>query len=300
MSEDHVTLPDDEPDQPTDVQPRAQPDAVDEAPTAPEPVVPVCGDCGALLDEDQPYCLECGAPTSAAPTLRRRLGPTAILALGLAALGVGAGTLAYAIANEDEQTATVPTGITAPPTDLPTFPTTLSTDSTTSTGLPPFPTAVLPPPTVSVDPTATIPPTTGGTTTVPPTVDTTPPTVSTVPPTVSTVPPTVSTSPPATTPPRTTTSPPSTGADTWPDGRSGWTVIVASTSSQSDATALRNRLRSSGRSAGLLDTSQYATLEPDLWSVYIGVHSSRSQALSQASILRESFPGAYAQRIVEG
>lgn len=297
MSDDHVTLPDDEPDQPTEVQPRPEPDVADQAATAPEPVVPVCGDCGALLDEDQPYCLECGAPTPAASTLRRRLGPTAILALGLAALGIGAGTLAYAIANEDEQTATVPTAITAPPTDLPTFPTT-PTAPTISTALPPFPSTVTPPvtipPTVSIDPTTTIPPTTGGTTTIPPTVSTAPPTVSTSP--TTTTPPRTTT----TTPRTTTTSPPSTGADTWPNGTSGWTVIVASTSSQSDATALRNRLRSSGRSAGLLDTSQYSTLEPDLWAVYIGVHSSRSQALSQAAALRKSFPGAYAQRIVEG
>ncbi len=296
MSDDHVTLPDDEPDQPTEVQPPIGSDGTEE-PTqaAPEPVVPVCAGCGALLDEDQPYCLQCGAPTSVAPTLRRRLRPAAILALGLAALGIGAGTLAYAIANDDEPTATVQTGITTTPTTLPTFPTTIPTDS--STGLPPFPSTitptVTPPPTfpTSTD-TTTIPPTTGPTTT-PSTVTTTPSTVTTTPSTVTTTPSTVTTTPPPTTSP-------STGADTWPDGTSGWTVIVASTSSQSDATALRDRLRNSGLSAGLLDTSQYSTLEPGLWAVYIGVYTSRDQAISQASTVRETSPGAYAARIVEG
>ena len=298
--DDHVTLPDDEPDQPTEVQPPRDGDDVEEAePSAPEPVVPLCAECGAPLDDDQPYCLECGAPTPTAPKLRRRLGPAGILALGLAVLGIGAGTLAYALAKDDDATATVPTGITTSPTTFPsvgTFPTDPSTsvdvtDPTTATSLPPFGTT-------NTTPTGTAP--------FPDTSTLTPPTTSTIPPSTTfgteTIPPAttappITTAPPATT--RSTPTPTPSGADTWPDGTSGWTVIVASTSSQSDATAFRNRIRSSGRAAGLIESSLYSTLEPDLWVVYIGVSSSRTQAISQASSLRGSYPGAYAQRIEE-
>lgn len=297
MSDDHVTLPDGEPDQPTEVQPPIEGDGAEQpAQSAPEPIIPVCAECSAPLDEDQPYCLECGAPTPNAPKLRRRLGPAGILAIGLAVLGIGAGILAYALANDDTATAGVATGLTTSPTTFPsvgTFPTDPSTsvdqtDPSTVTVLPPFGSTSAPSTTTSPFPsTGTFPTTTpSGTETIPP---------------VTTEPP-ITTAPPVTTAPPTTTrstTPPVSGADTWPDGTAGWTVILASTSSQSDATAFRNRVRSGGRAAGLIESSQYSTLEPDLWAVYVGVYTSRTQAINQATSLRKTYAGAYAQHIVE-
>jgi hypothetical protein len=282
VSDDHVTLPDDPSDQPTEVRPPVAPGGV--APQgAPEPVAPLCAECSAPLDEDQQYCLECGAPTPLAPALRRRLGPIAILAIGLGVLGIGAGTLAYALAKDDKSTAAVPTALTTAPSTFSseTFPTdpTASVDQTLSTdsGLPPFPSTSISP-TDTLTSTTTPTDSTGVTPTIQPTTATTPSTF---------VPPPV-------------TTPPASGADTWINGTSGWTVIIASTSSQSDATAFRNRVNSSGRSAGLIDSSQYSTLRPNLWVVFIGVYSSRTQAISQAASLRSTYPGAYAQHIVEG
>lgn len=281
MSDDHVTLPDDASDQPTEVQPPVDPGDV-ESQGAPEPVVPQCAECLAPLEEDQPYCLECGAPTNMAPNLRRRLGPTGMLAIGLGVLGIGAGTLAYALAKDDKATVVVPVAITTAPStfsSIGTFPTdpTGSVDQTLSStqpGLPPFPSTDVPSTSTPTSPTtpSTTPPVSTGTDT-------------------QTIPP----PPPSTTP----TTPPVSGADTWPNGTAGWTVIVASTSSQSDATAFRNSITNSGRSAGLIESSLYSTLRPNLWVVFIGVYTSSAEAISQAESLRKTYTGAYAQHIVE-
>jgi len=294
MSDDHVTLPDDEPHRPGDEDPvEGTPEGA-----AAEPVVPTCAECGHVLEEDQPYCLECGAPTPAAPKLRRRIGPAGILAIGLLALGVGAGALAYAIAKEDDTTAivtaTVPTISTA--TGLPTIGTTTTfpTDPTSSVDVTDTTTGVLP--TFPTFPTTTgfqTTPTGVTTFTTPTVTPTTTPTSTTS----TTTPTTTPTATPTTTPTTTPTSP--AGADTWPDGTNGWTVILASTTSQSDATAFRNRVQATGRSAGLIESSLYATLEPEYWVVFSGVYASRTQAISQAATLRRTYAGAYAQRIEE-
>ena len=272
MSDDHETLPD-EPEEP-----EAASDA-EGAPAEPgEPPQPGCLECGAPLEEGQPYCLECGAPTPAASTLRRRIGPAAVLAAGLLALGIGAGALAYASLKEDKTTAQVPTtGIqtsTTLPTFSTTFPTTIGTDVTGTSTLPTFPTTTTP-----TSPTATTLPTT----------------TFTEPTTTFTQPTTTFTQPTVTTTPTTPTTPPS--GDTWPDGVSGWTVILSSTRSQSEAAAFRTRVVATGRQAGLIESSLYATLEPDYWVVWTGNYASRTQAISQAATLRATYPGAYAARI---
>jgi len=83
------------------------------------PPVPRCEVCGAELEPDQTYCLECGAPTPLAPRLRRGGRALALLAGAMVILGAGAGALAYAVASDDDgsspagssaTTATAPTG----------------------------------------------------------------------------------------------------------------------------------------------------------------------------------------------
>ena len=102
----------------------------EDAPPPPPP--PACAVCGAELEPDQTYCLECGSPTPLAPRLRRSGRTAALLAGGMIVLGLGAGALAFAVVNDDEDEAgaatvttssTVPTG-TLPATPLPTGPTT--------------------------------------------------------------------------------------------------------------------------------------------------------------------------------
>jgi hypothetical protein len=278
MSDDHITLPDDEPERPDGEEPTVEPDGAE----PPEPVIPTCTECGNELEPGQPYCLECGAPTPDAPKLRRKIGPAGILAIGLIALGVGAGALAYAIAKDDDTAAVTTSTVSTIPTDtgLPTFPTgTVGTEPTSSVDV--------------TDTQSTFP--TFPTTSTFPTFPTTPTDVTTLTTPTFTSP----TTTPTFTTPTTTPTTPSSGADTWPDGTSGWTVILASTTSQSDATAFRDQVRGTGRSAGLIDSSLYATLEPGYWVVWTGVYSSRTEAINQAEILRATYPGAYAQRIEE-
>lgn len=294
MSDDQITLPDDEPERTDPPAEGAEAGAAAQAPS--EPQIPTCAECGNPLEEGQPYCLECGAPTPWAPKLRRGVGAAGILAIGLVALGIGAGALAYAIANEDEPTAgtssvfTPTTGSLPSIPSIPTFDTTPSVDQTdTFSTLPTISTSTFPPPTFGTDTFPTGPDTNTGTTTTTPTTATGP---------------TITTQPPVTTqtqpPPSTSTTPPiGGGADEWPDGVSGWTVILASTSSQSDATAFRDRVRASGRAAGLIESSLYSSLQPDLWVVYSGRYSDRTTALNQAASLRGTYAGAYAQRIEE-
>jgi cell division septation protein DedD len=258
MSDEQVTLPDDGPED--------EPDASPAEPPAPPPDPEArCAECDTPIAPDQQYCLECGAPTPGAPSIRRRVGPAVVLAVGLLAFGIGAGALAYAGLNDDDGDAG-PAGTTGgipTITTLPTLPTTtfVPTDVTTPTGVTTFPTF----PTVPTD-TGTVP-----TTPTDPTTPTTTPTTPTV---------------------------PTTGAaqDDWPGG-DGFTVILASTTSPDDAVAFRDRVQATGRSAGLIESSLYATLEPDFWVVYSGVYTTREQALSQAEALRRTYPGAYAARI---
>ena len=281
-ADEHVTLPA-EPERPTEV-------IAPTPPAAPSPPPPAsCAECRAELDPGQPYCLECGAPTPSAPKLRRRIGPAGVVALGLVALGGGAGALAYALAKDDDgTTAQTPTGLTTPTGPvLPPF----GTDTVATTPSVDVTTGVIPPTTDTGIPPQTEPTDVTGTDTFPSvssetTTDSTATTFSTDSTTFSTE-----------TTPSTDTTVAGGDADTWPDGTSGWTVILSSTSDQSEATGFRDRVTASGRAAGLIESSQYSSLSPGLWVVYSAVLTSRSAAVSSAASLRSAYPGAYAARI---
>ncbi len=239
------------------------------------PPVPRCEVCGAELEPDQTYCLECGSPTPLAPRLRRGGKAAAIIAGAMVVLGVGAGALAYAVANDDDEavaTATSTTAVTALPTGTATV--------------------------VSPPLTGPLPPDTSVTTaTVPSTTPTAPPATG-----FETVTGVTPTTPPATgtTTAATETDPepePDSGSSDWPAGETAWTAVLSSVRDESDARAAKSRLTGSGEPAGVLFSSDYGGLRPGYWVVFSGMFDDRGQAVSQAGDLRSGFPGAYARRI---
>ncbi len=245
---------------------------------APEPVAPPsCAVCGAELDPDQTYCLECGSPTKLAPRLRRGAGGLAAVAAGLAILGAGAGALAY-VASQDgtagatTQATTADTSsiITVPTTPVPTTETdsslpgdtTFTTPGTDTSGLLPSDTTGIPPDSGMLTETgpgmdgettgAVVPdPGTGG----------------------------------------------GSGTDDWPAGTAGWTTIVASDSTESGARSAADRLQSQGQPGGVLWSSDHPPLNPGYWVAFSGTFTTRGEALSHAQSLVSSFPGVYPRQV---
>ncbi len=238
------------------------------------PPAPRCEVCGAELEPDQTYCLECGAPTPLAPRLRRGGRALALLAGAMVILGAGAGALAYAVASDDDDAG--PAG---------SAPTTATAPTGGATVVPPPLTGPLPPDTSFTTPTApatTAPGTGTGTATGFETVTGPTPTTPT------------ETQPTETQP--TETQPPDTGGD-WPAGETAWTAILSSVRSESDARAAKARLAGSGEPAGVLFSSDYPGLRPGYWVVFSGSYSSEAAAEAQAQKLSGQFPGGYARRI---
>jgi hypothetical protein len=259
-------------------------------PPAPEPPQeetgpPRCEVCGAELDADQTYCLECGSPTPLAPRLRRPRKGMAALAGAVAILGLGAGALAYAVADDDggggagtvttDTAPVIPGTVPLPPETAPTVGT-LPPD--TSLGTVPPPVTDIPPATQTGFDTVTGPGTAPTTPTEPSNTE---------------APATTEAKPPATT----DRSPPASGDSDWPPGRTAWTAILSSVRSEQDARAAKRELIDQGEQAGVLVSDDFADLRPGYWVLFSGVYSSRDAAIAQAARLRPQFPGAYARRL---
>lgn len=252
------------------------------------PPPPACAVCGAELEPDQTYCLECGSPTPLAPRLRRSGRTAALLAGAMIVLGLGAGALAFAVVNDDddEAGATVTTASSVPLVPTGTLPTTplpatgpLPAD--TSFTMPTAPGSTTP--TTPGLTSGTSPSTTGFDTVTGPTgAPTTAPTTTSVPTTGST---------PA------TTGEEADGSSDWPIGVTAWTAMLASTRSESDARAAKGRVSAGGDPAGVLFSSDFPDLSPGYWVVFSGRYGSRDSAIAQAVKLRPQFPTAYARRI---
>jgi hypothetical protein len=148
---------------------------------------------------------------------------------------------------------------------------------------PTIPTDALPP-TVPIPPITDIPTDTGVTVpgiTIPPITD-----------------PTATTTPTITTP--TTTAP--SGVGSWPAGRSGYTVILASVAQsqgRSEADAIAQRARAAGLpEVGVLFSSDYSSLRPGWWAVFSGVYDSDAEARAALPRAQSSgFPSAYPRRV---
>jgi len=252
-------------------------------PPAPEPEEagpPRCEVCGAELEPDQTYCLECGSPTPLAPRLRRGRKGMAALAGAVAILGLGAGALAYAVADDGDDGGSAITTSTVPlvPGTVPLPPETAPTVGTlppdTSLGTVPPPVTDIPPATQTGFDTVTGP----GTTPTAPTTPTEPATTK---------------APPATT----DEVPPSSGDSDWPPGRTAWTAILSSVRSEADARAAKRDLIDQGEQAGVLPSDDFADLRPGYWVLFSGTYADRDAAIAQAASLRGEFPGAYARRL---
>ena len=144
------------------------------------------------------------------------------------------------------------------------------------------------PPAITVGTTAPPPVTTAPVTTAPPPVTTAPPPVTTAPPPVTTAPPPVTTAPP-----------PATGA--WPAGRDAWTVVLASLpegGGRAAAEAQARRARAAGLpGAGVLRSSDFASLSPGYYVVFAGVFDSLDAATRVLPDARAAFSAAYTRRV---
>ncbi len=223
------------------------------------PPVPRCDVCGAELEPDQTYCLECGSPTPLAPRLRRGGRVAALVAAAMVVLGLGAGALAYAVASDDDGGSSTTTSVTAP----------------TGTGpvVPPPLTGPLPPDTSFTTPTApTVPTDTTGTVTGFPTV--TGPTTPTAPATTDGT--TTAETQTGTEPEPTPTPDPDTAGSDWPAGETAWTAVLSSVRSESDARAGKTRLAAAGEPAGVLFSSDHPGLQPGYWVLFSGSYPAQA------------------------
>ena len=142
----------------------------------------------------------------------------------------------------------------------------------------PTPTAVAPTPTpgAEVTPTPTIPEASGQ----------------------STPEPTPSATPSTTPEPTPSSTPDSSGGaiGEWPSGQSGWTVVLASKSSESAARDSAESFQADGiPDVGLLNSDDYASLNPGYWVVFSGQYDSQSEA--SAALDGVDAKDAYIRRI---
>ena len=68
-----------------------------------------------------------------------------------------------------------------------------------------------------------------------------------------------------------------------PEDKKGWTVILLSTTSKDEATALALKARDKGVPAGILQSDTYKNLSSGLWMVWAGRFGSENEAYSAAT-----------------
>ena len=91
---------------------------------------------------------------------------------------------------------------------------------------------------------------------------------------------------------------PSGATDDWPGG-SAYTAILASKTSEADARAIQAEAESQGIDAGVLESSDYSSLNPGYWVVFAGAFETQPEAAAEAGEARRSgFADAYS-RLVE-
>jgi hypothetical protein len=98
----------------------------------------------------------------------------------------------------------------------------------------------------------------------------------------------------------TTTEPASGGGDPAPGPgplvTPAWVAIVASDPNEGAVRAVADRVGATGRTPGVLHSSDHSSLAPDLWVAYVGPFPDRGGAEAEvAALAADGFPGAYAR-----
>jgi hypothetical protein len=229
-----------------------------------------CPRCGAPHDPLQEYCLECGLRLVRLP--RERYTRTIVwsrespiwLWTALAALllvALTAGAIVALAATDDDKDAGPGASSATGPTVPP-----ITIDTLPDTTLP------IPPPTTTVATTTGLTTTTQSTTT------------------------TGSTTTGSTTTPNTIIS--------WPAGTDGWTVILRSTPTSDGRgpadSAAQQAINAGLRQVGVLNSSDYDSLNPGYYVTFTGVYDTRDQALAALPNARsKGFPTAYDRRVAD-
>jgi hypothetical protein len=201
-----------------------------------------CPRCGASMTDEQEWCLHCGAAVGTRVVAAPGWRTPIVVAgviLALAAIAVAVAIVQ--LADDTERVAQTPGAVNAAPTPAP--------------GAAPSPAAT---PNPAVTPTPTIPGASGQTTPSP-------------------TPSATATASPTSTPDAGSTS--GSGDAKWPAGKTGWTVVLASDTSESDARDKAKTFAGSGISGvGVLKSDDFSSLKPGFWVVFAGRYDGQSQA----------------------
>jgi hypothetical protein len=217
-----------------------------------------CPRCGAQLAPDQEWCLSCGEAvgTRIAPTPRWRL-PIVLVGTVLALLVAALALSLVELGGDPQPVAKAPTPAATPtPSAAPDDGTAAATPTTA-----PEPSATPDAGAATPAPGATAPD--GGAADAP-----------------SAIP----------TPGGTNTG--AGGLAEWPDGKTAWTVVIASTGSRAEA---EQKAKAAGADAGVLHSDEFSSLRKGYWVVFAGQYADQKAAQSAA----EGKGGdAYARRVV--
>ena len=88
-----------------------------------------------------------------------------------------------------------------------------------------------------------------------------------------------------------------TGLGDWPAGKTGFTIVLESSSTRSAAEARGKELAGQGISVGILDSSGYRTLTPNRFVVFSGQYATRAEAKSALAGLKSRVAGAQVKRV---
>jgi hypothetical protein len=86
-----------------------------------------------------------------------------------------------------------------------------------------------------------------------------------------------------------------TDVGAWPEGTSAYTVVLARASDETTARARATAAVGGGIPAGVLDSTDYPTLDPGMWILFAGRYDTESEAAEDAArYVAAGFPDAEA------